>query len=319
VNAIRIGVVGDYNDRNETHRATGAAVDHAANGQGVQAEVTWIATPDVEGTAEQTLAGFDALWIAPGSPYRSMHGALDAITYARTHDVPLLGTCGGFQHMVIEFARNVAGIPDAHYAEYDPNASRLLIDALACSLVGQVMDVTLVEGSGAHQAYRASSATERYYCRFGLNPEYVQALTRSGLVISGTDQDGEPRIMELPGHRFFVATLFVPQTSSAPGGPHPLISAYLAAARQPTVTPASPTSAVGVSSSPTRAQGADLLPQPASADPATRTVPGACELEAPALAAMPCSSGRLEPLVNWYRRIQPLVGQCLEVVGPVRS
>ena len=202
MNAIRIGVVGDYNDRNETHRATGAAVDHAANGQGVQAEVTWIATPDVEGTAEQTLAGFDALWIAPGSPYRSMHGALDAITYARTHDVPLLGTCGGFQHMVIEFARNVAGIPDAHYAEYDPNASRLLIDALACSLVGQVMDVTLVEGSGAHQAYRASSATERYYCRFGLNPEYVQALTRSGLVISGTDQDGEPRIMELPGHRF---------------------------------------------------------------------------------------------------------------------
>lgn len=82
----------------------------------------------VEGAAEQVLAGFDALWIAPGSPYQSMRGALEAITFARIHDLPLLGTCGGFQHVIIGFARNVAGIPDAAHAEYDPTASRLLID-----------------------------------------------------------------------------------------------------------------------------------------------------------------------------------------------
>jgi CTP synthase (UTP-ammonia lyase) len=134
------------------------------------------------------------------------------------------------QHLIIEFARNVAGIPDAAHAEVDPDASRLVINGLACSLVGQSMDVTLVEGSLAHRAYGAAGATERYYCQFGLNPEYLGALTASGLAVSGVDQDGEIRIVELPGHRFFVGTLFVPQTSSTPSAPHPLISAYVAAA-----------------------------------------------------------------------------------------
>jgi len=254
VDAIRIGVVGDYHHQNQTHRATGAAIDHAAQHRGLQVKVTWIATPDVEGTAEQALAGFDALWIAPGSPYQSMQGALEAITYARTRDLPLLGTCGGFQHVVIEFARNLAGIPDADHAEHDPTASRLLIDVLACSLVGQVMDVTVAEGSITHWAYGASSTTERYYCRFGLNPDYIQALTQSGLTVSGVDQDGEARIVELPSHRFFVATLFVPQTTSAPGAPHPLIAAYLAAAEQPVITLASPSHGTGAPGSPTQAQ-----------------------------------------------------------------
>lgn len=177
---IGIGVVGDYREHSETHRATGAAVEHAAEGLGWTAEVTWIPTPDLEGTVAQTLARFHALWIAPGSPYQSMQGALDAITYARTRDIPLLGTCGGFQHLIIEFARSVVGIADAEYAEHDPTASRLLIDALACSLVGKVMDVTLVEGSAAHRAYGATSATERYYCRFGLNPHYVEPSSAMG-------------------------------------------------------------------------------------------------------------------------------------------
>jgi CTP synthase (UTP-ammonia lyase) len=233
LDAIRIGVVGDYQETNPTHLATGTAVEHAADRRGWRAEVAWIPTPRVEGAAEQALAGFDAVWIAPGSPYRSMRGALEAITYARTRDVPLLGTCGGFQHLIIEFARNVAGIHDAAHAEYDPGASRLLINALACSLVGQVMDVSLLDGSLARRAYGGPGATERYYCQFGLDPDYLETLTRNGLAIGGTDQDGEVRIVELPGHRFFVGTLFVPQTSSRPGAPHPLISAYLAAAREP--------------------------------------------------------------------------------------
>jgi CTP synthase (UTP-ammonia lyase) len=230
VDTIRIGVVGDYRHHNETHRATGAAADHAARVRGWRAEVTWIATPRVEGAAERTLAGFDALWIAPGSPYQSMRGALEAVTYARTRDVPLLGTCAGFQHVVLEFARNVAGMPDAEHAEEKPGAPRLLIDALACSLAGKVMDVTVLEGSLARRAYGAGSATERYYCNFGLNREYTDVLTSSGLSVSGVDQDGEVRIVELPSRRFFVATLFVPQTSSAPGAPHPLVTALLAAA-----------------------------------------------------------------------------------------
>jgi CTP synthase (UTP-ammonia lyase) len=227
---IRVGVVGDRDERNETHRATDAAVAHAAEAHGWAAEVTWVPTPDVEGSAAGVLAPFHALWIAPGSPYRSMQGALDAVTYARTRRVPLLGTCGGFQHVVIEFARNVLGLAGAEHAEHDPTAELLVVDALACSLVGKVMDVTMAEGSAARRAYATGGTTERYYCRFGLNPGYVDPFAQAGLVVSGTDQAGEPRIVELPGHPFFVATLFVPQASSAPGAPHPLVSAYLRAA-----------------------------------------------------------------------------------------
>jgi CTP synthase (UTP-ammonia lyase) len=232
VGATRIGVIGDYTEQHETHRATSPSIAHAAGRRGIAADVTWVPTPDVEGAAAEALAAFDALLIAPGSPYQSMQGALDAIAYARTRDVPILGTCGGFQHIVIEFARSVAGVTDAAHAETDPDASTLLIDALACSLVGEVMDVTLTEGTAAHRAYGTTRATERYYCRFGLNPDFIPTLTRSGLAISGTDADGEPRVIELPDHRFFVGTLFVPQTSSSPEAPHPLLEGLVEAAQE---------------------------------------------------------------------------------------
>lgn len=107
---IRIGVVGDYRDDRATHRAVAEAIGHAADERGRSVETTWVPTPVVAGAAAPALAGFHGIWIAPGSPYRSMQGALDAIEYARTRDIPLLGTCGGFQHVVIEFARDVAGI-----------------------------------------------------------------------------------------------------------------------------------------------------------------------------------------------------------------
>ena len=178
-------------------------------------------------TADLTWA--DGVWIAPGSPYRSFEGALEAIRYARTNDVPLLGTCAGFQHAVIEFARNVVGLDGAHHAEYETDASLLVVDELACSLAGQTMDVTLVPGTKAHAFYCRTQSTERYYCRFGLNPTYTPALLEHGLVISGYDAEGEPRIVELPSHPFFVVTLFVPQTHAEQ--PHPLISAFVDAIR----------------------------------------------------------------------------------------
>jgi len=220
-----IAVVGDRRPDNETHLATDAALAHAGD-----VDVTWVPTGELPGIADEVLAPYDAVLVAPGSPYASMDGALDAITLARTTGMPLLGTCGGFQHLVIEFARNVAGIPDAAHAESDPYASVLLIAALTCSLAGQTMDVTIEDGSVARAAYGAASATERYYCNFGLDPQYVPALVEAGLVISATDADGEPRIVELPGHPFFLATLFVPQASSTATRPHPIVRALVAAA-----------------------------------------------------------------------------------------
>ena len=92
------------------------------------------------------------------------------------------------------------------------------------------MEVRLSPGSRAAAAYGRLSTTEAYYCNFGINPAVTGELFSRDLVVSGTDQDGEPRVIELPGHRFFVATLYVPQMQSRPGEPHPLVLAWLAIA-----------------------------------------------------------------------------------------
>ena len=214
----RIAVVGDYQPNNDTH----TSIERAIGGNDVQVE--WVPTTDTS-----DLSWAEGVWMASGSPYRSFEGALDAIRWARTNDIPLLGTCGGFQHAVIEFARNVVGLEDAHHAEYGTDSSLLVVDELACSLAGQTMDVTIATGTRAHEAYGRTQTTERYYCRFGLNPTYTPALVEHGLVISGRDTDGEPRIVELPSHPFFIATLFVPQTN--PVQPHPLIAGFIGASR----------------------------------------------------------------------------------------
>ena len=105
-----------------------------------------------------------------GAPTAVWRAPLDAIGVARRGDVPLFGTCAGFQHVVLEYARRVLGCADAAHAEYDPSASLLFITALSCSLVGTTMVVHLQPGSRAALAYGATEAVERYYCNFGLNP-----------------------------------------------------------------------------------------------------------------------------------------------------
>lgn len=227
---IDIGIIGDYNPAAPTHIATDAAIQHAADSLGVTAAVQWLATPTLDTETAQSLRSFHALLCAPGSPYQSMNGALQAIRYARETGTPFLGTCGGFQHAVIEYARHVLGFADAQHAEYDPNASTLFVSALSCSLVGKAMQVHLASGSKTWAFYRESSVTEYYYCQFGINPQYQQLIHEGGLRIVGYDQDQEPRILELPDHRFFLATLFVPQTRSTAAQPHPLLLAYLRAA-----------------------------------------------------------------------------------------
>ena len=231
--SVRIAVVGEYQPDHETHPATTAAIGHAADRLGSSAEATWVGTDSVDRAPEQLL-DYDGVWIAPGSPYRSLDGALRAIALARTGDIPLLGTCAGFQHIVLEYARNVLGVGDAQHAEYDPAGDSLFVTPLSCSLAGQRFTVALARGSRAEQAYGASRATEHYYCDFGLNAERRGELEAAGLAVSGTDADGAVRIVELTGHRFFLGTLFVPQVSSSPGHHHPLVVAFVeeAGARQ---------------------------------------------------------------------------------------
>lgn len=232
----RIGIVGEFQPTFEPHTAISTAVSHAITADPAlpPTELDWISTTDAVNLSPEQLASYGGWWIAPGSPYRDINGALKVIRYAREQDVPLLGTCGGYQHVVIEFARNVMGFSDAAHAEYDPYASELFITALSCSLVGRTMTVAVQANTLAARLYPSNMISEKYYCNFGLNLEHLPALTSAGLVVSGTDQDGEPRIIELPSHRYFVATLFVPQTSSTAEFPHPLIVGLVRAARRDT-------------------------------------------------------------------------------------
>jgi CTP synthase (UTP-ammonia lyase) len=227
-----IAVVGDRVEGHPPHEAIGASVGHAAAALGLDApEIRWIATPDVGETALDGAAG---VWAAPGSPYRSFEGALTGIRWARERKIPFAGTCGGFQHGVIEFARNVLGHHRAAHAEYGEQGDvELFIDELACSLVGQTMTVDLIEPEIVAM-YGSPTATERYYCRFGLNPAWRDELQAAGLRVAGVDtSDRDVRLLALAGHPFFVLTLFVPQTSSTPEHPHPLVTAYVRAVTTP--------------------------------------------------------------------------------------
>ncbi len=231
LSALRIGIIGDFNPNNESHVATDAALGHAAKSLGRTVESTWLPTPTLNGDAgSRVLSQFDGLVCAPGSPYADMEGALSAIRFAREKDRPFIGTCGGFQHAVIEFARNVLSVRDAEHEESAPGAPTLFISRLACSLVGQKAKVIVLPQTRLASAFGVSESVEQFWCNFGVNPAFAPRLEQGGLIVCARDETGAIRAVELTGNRFFVATLFIPQFSSTEERPHPLVVAFVRAA-----------------------------------------------------------------------------------------
>lgn len=223
----KIAIVGEYYDNFEPHLSLNRSLDYLSEEYNFEYE--WIGTERIGREKEKLLKRYSGIWSAPGSPFKSLEGALYAITFARLRDVPHLGTCAGFQHALIEFARNVLGIADAQHEEYDSKSSSLFVSKLACSLAGKTMDVWLKNGTIAHNLYGVNKTKENYYCNFGINPAFRQYLTHPKIIVSGVDQDDEIRIIEMPTNRFFLITLFVPQARSLPGSPHPVIKGFLGA------------------------------------------------------------------------------------------
>lgn len=225
---MKLAIIGDFRKENTTHTGTNAAIGHSLAQLGSGMQVDWIPTghlPDLFNSIMHSYAGF---LIAPGSPYADMNAVLQIIRFARTHNIPVLGTCGGFQHMVIEFARNVLGIQDAEHAETNPYASKLVIKPLTCSLVGETMEVQITDTTSQTSALLQQPVfTENYYCNFGLNPDYQEMIHRNGFRVVATDAPGAVRVMELTGHPFFIGTLFVPQMRSTPEEPHPLVTGFM--------------------------------------------------------------------------------------------
>lgn len=226
---VRVGIIGDRDPGKLSHATTDAALEHAAGTLGLAVEVEWLPTVSLEERAA-AIVERDALWCAPGSPYESFDGALEAIRLAREGSIPFIGTCGGFQHAVIEYARTVLSFTDARHAEYDPEAPEPFVTALSCSLVGENASVRIRPSARVHGIYGASEVEEEFLCSFGLAPKRRELLESGGMRVSGEDETGEARIVELPDHPFYVATLFVPQMSSSLENPHPLVVAFLRAA-----------------------------------------------------------------------------------------
>lgn len=228
--SVRIGLIGDYQPTSETHHATEAALHHAAARLGISVEVLWLPTASLDPLLGDDLRTYDALWCAPGGPYQSMSGALNAIRWARENDWPFLGTCAGFQHMVIEYARHVLLIAGAQHAEYGATTGPLVVTPLSCSVRGQTLEIRIDPESQAGRIYHQFGVQEQYYCTFGLDRAYQALLHDAGLRVVGRDQDGDARIVELSQYHFFLGTLFVPQLLSTMDRPHPLIVAYIEAA-----------------------------------------------------------------------------------------
>ncbi|MEU9006731.1 hypothetical protein [Streptomyces sp. NPDC048551] len=227
----RIALVGDRSPHVKSHTRIPLLLEALEVREGLVLDACWIATADAAAEADAgTLARFDAVWVLPGSPYASEAGALAAVRVAREESIPFLGTCGGFQHALLEFARGVCGLEGAAHAENDPGAADPLIAPLSCSLVGHEGLVLAEPGSLAESVLGAERSLERYHCNYGPAPEHLPALTAHGLRLSGHDEDGQVRIVELPGHPFFLATLFQPELAGDGSRPHPVIRALAAAA-----------------------------------------------------------------------------------------
>lgn len=224
---ITVGLIGDYCQSVPAHQAIPHALKLAADALHMEVGFEWVPTDEV--TAISRISRFDGLWCVPASPYRSMDGALLAIRHARESNLPFLGTCGGFQHAVIEYARNVLGWADAEHAETAPSAARAVISALQCALIEATVPVRLFPGTRIASAYGVNETIEGYRCSYGLNPEFQAELVAGPLRAAADDETGEVRAVELGGHSFFVATLFQPERAALKGQLSPLVVSFVSA------------------------------------------------------------------------------------------
>lgn len=227
--SLRIALVGDYNADVIAHQAIPLAIDDAAAVLELTVEYHWLPTQDIK--SAEDLADYNAIWLVPASPYQNMEGALTAVRYARENSVPFLGTCGGFQHAIVEYARNVMGWQDAAHAETDTDG-RMVIAPLTCSLVEKTDTIELRANTLIARAYGRDSIEEGYHCNYGISPEFAAELDVQPLRVTGWDDNGDIRAVELVTHPFFVATLFQHERNALAGRPAPLVQAFLHTAAQ---------------------------------------------------------------------------------------
>lgn len=249
---VKIAVVGKYFSSgdfvlSDVYISVLEAIKYSAYANGAKPVITYLSSVDFEkGTKKLSeLKKYDGVLIPGGFGATGVEGKIKVITYVRENKIPFFGICYGMQLAVIEYARRVLGLREAHTAEVTPKSTHLLIDVMpdqkekiAKSDMGGTMRLgeyfaDITKGTHAERAYKAKRITERHRHRYEVNPEYIERLEESGVVFSGKSPDKRlMEIMELPTkiHPFFVGVQFHPEFHARPLSPHPIFSAFIKAA-----------------------------------------------------------------------------------------
>jgi CTP synthase len=237
---VRIALVGKYVELKDAYMSVREAVRHAALAAGVEAEILWLHSADLEkGKGWKELESADGIIVPGGFGSRGIEGKIAAARYAREHEVPYLGLCLGMQTMVIEFARHVLGSEDANSTEFDRSTPHPVIDLLpeqrGIGNMGGTMRLglypcQLVPDTHAARAYEEPEVSERHRHRFEFNNTYREILGAHGMVYSGLSPDGRlVEIAELADHPYMLGSQFHPEFLSRPTRPHPLFVGLLQA------------------------------------------------------------------------------------------
>lgn len=226
VSTVRIALVGDYRPEITAHRAIPKALELAGRDLGAPITFQWFNTADLATRLRDDLQTAHGMWCVPASPYADMQAALGAIRWARESGTPYLGTCGGFQHALLEFAHHVLNLPHLAHAEVDPEAAHPLMAPLSCALVEKSGSIRLSPGSKIAEIYGTAEIVEEYHCSFGVAQDKERLYHGSEMQFTGRDETGEVRAFELSGHPFFMGTLFQPERAALRGETPPLARAF---------------------------------------------------------------------------------------------
>jgi len=247
---IDVAMVGKYVELKDSYISLNEALKHAGIQNRTQVNIHHIDSEEIERTGTGCLDQMDAILVPGGFGERGIEGKVQAVRYARGRNIPYLGICLGLQVAVIEFARDSAGLADAHSTEFNQDTPHPVIALITewqdrsgslqarseesdlggtMRLGGQ--ECRLSAGSLAARSYDAASVVERHRHRYEFNNNYREALEKAGLVFSGWSLDGLAEVVELPDHPWFLACQFHPEFTSTPRDGHPLFTGFIGAAR----------------------------------------------------------------------------------------
>ena len=240
---VRIAVVGKYMSLVDSYKSVHEALIHGGIANDVGVEISWLSSEEFEhGQPAGILAEYDGLLIPGGFGVRGVEGMLEAVRWSRENGLPFFGICLGLQVVVIEYARNVCGLAEAHSSEFQRDADQLVICLMDSQRQVTEMGGTmrlgayparLRPGTRAREAYGTAEISERHRHRYEVNNAYRDVLAENGLRCSGLSPDGTLiEIIELPNHPWFLGCQFHPELKSRPMRAHPLFRAFIAAAKQ---------------------------------------------------------------------------------------